>query len=1657
QITAGLKGVALTGIYTNLDALIGNEPFIAHLTTNGGHFVVVKEVTGTTVTYIDDGIEKTVDHAEFEGIWQGNALVVGLPSGAYTPLTEDEMNNLRGAGIYTLPGDYGFGAAFNPSWNPNIAITGYETGMADSTQDVTISSISYKFVYGSDGKLASIYRMEGTIKHLYDAKGRYIGIDISGFTIWNSSWGDQAYQTNEYVESEYHFVYGGDGKLVKIYKQADADSIKERYDQTGKYIGYSIPITDHETGIADFTQEVIIDTITYYFVYGSDGKLAGIYKIDVNNNNVIYRFDKDGNYLGAIYVEKDAAGKISKVYKYDVNGRLTGVAEITVENLGGVDHYVLKNSTIIYDNDGNIIAQIWIKYDLGKMDDTGNVVGLSDPTKLTALNYLFDTVKAEFNTSGAMFLGYELKRKITRAETTTWTTKGMGITWDYAGYEVQKFIQDPNHLSEQILVPNETETKYNVKAITRTYIECAASEADAEDITALRYTEIDGVKYRDVTYSYYTKVMTLDWTQVLTLTSDDVKKSTTKIDDYGWRVARFQTEENFTNYENVWEKKNVNNTTADANDDEWVHTVITSAGRKYRDITYANTTNTTTAPTGALTVPVNDYWVTADNNLIIANYSSVNEGWSETHETAYKTDGTIDALHSKDQTPWSRTTTNVGYVNGSQSTMAYKTEGYAYPTSGAGLLTGLGLTAADFAAKYTAYYKTNGNENKTFWDFLNDTTANKGLDLKEDQLKSIGLTKSELQQLKLSSFTDGWLKLVNILEQKGYYTVSYKDSQWVNFLGLMGLDQKTFNDGWQAFITLGLTQADFDGYEAWEKLNSTKNLWDYIEMKNPELVAKLEALGLTRDDIGGITLNDNKAPTVWSAFKKFMEEKITLWQYLTVPTISGGLGLTNGSDLLINIAKVMGINTTDPDTMFTDLQSKLGNIHVEEGKTAFDKLLDKIKENIFTVIDKDSNGTVAGTEIWDFLINRLGLGETALSGKGITADTFANFSAQTTETLWTLLKDYLSGKWQEASNVNYRSWDKITWYEYDPMAEAAGNLWDYIGNLTGNRELLTAYINQFVSGGTVTIWNYLATLVGGETELIEIFKGLGLTDTQIGSLHNADGTTGTLDTKTITESAWDFIKDKLDDQKSDISFDAFLDRLSSFGSNIFSSFDSNFNYNSDEDAELKDIIDYKDIWFYMTTTLGLNLTQFGLSESDFADFKGITGAKQLWNKLVSLVGSKKMTQETLIAYIDNFSGWLTANPGKTLWNYLVDLVGDDEAKLETIIKEITGLTDIASIKAALTAITSANGNEWGSLLSALGIASDSGKEKDLISRFSEYIQNKFANIDQMPGLWHILVDIVGDDNKDALTQVFLAAFGFDQTVLSIITDITQITTLSLIAKQAVWDALPQNLRDVLAAKDITNLDGLLAGLSNYTGSVKTLWNYLTATDGLGLDLTASGLTESEVNSAFVGNILFEYFAATTGMSKENLRKLGLTVDILSGWTGGTGNDLWKFLTDKAYFVTILGEANITTKEGFWNFLSSTLGISESSRTYTMTIDSKTFTFTLSESQIEARYDIYYTSSGTAKTPWEFMKDLLFNGDNAEVDFEAFLLNKIGINPTQYKNYINDFTNRDWRAKWGFAYDPITQTFKLLAKAFKPGDTDYDKFFGVGGRFNLNQP
>ena len=115
------EGLTLKGANVTIDQLRSiAQPVIAHV--GGNHYIVIKSVNDSAVTYIDNGVEETITIAKFLSVWEGNILTPVVPKGAAV-LDLEGIKGIRGADE-TPPYD-------NPDDKPTTPPTNPETGNSD--------------------------------------------------------------------------------------------------------------------------------------------------------------------------------------------------------------------------------------------------------------------------------------------------------------------------------------------------------------------------------------------------------------------------------------------------------------------------------------------------------------------------------------------------------------------------------------------------------------------------------------------------------------------------------------------------------------------------------------------------------------------------------------------------------------------------------------------------------------------------------------------------------------------------------------------------------------------------------------------------------------------------------------------------------------------------------------------------------------------------------------------------------------------------------------------------------------------------------------------------------------------------------------------------------------------------------------------------------------------------------------------------------------------------------------------------------------------------------------------------------------------------------------------------------------------------------------
>jgi hypothetical protein len=120
---AQAKGITLQGANVTIDQLrsIG-QPVIAHV--GGDHYIVIRSVSDSTVTYLERDTEATITISEFLTIWQGDIVTPVVPGGV-NAFNLEELKDIKGADKPPSPSDPPNG------WTPTLPTnppSGYPAG-----------------------------------------------------------------------------------------------------------------------------------------------------------------------------------------------------------------------------------------------------------------------------------------------------------------------------------------------------------------------------------------------------------------------------------------------------------------------------------------------------------------------------------------------------------------------------------------------------------------------------------------------------------------------------------------------------------------------------------------------------------------------------------------------------------------------------------------------------------------------------------------------------------------------------------------------------------------------------------------------------------------------------------------------------------------------------------------------------------------------------------------------------------------------------------------------------------------------------------------------------------------------------------------------------------------------------------------------------------------------------------------------------------------------------------------------------------------------------------------------------------------------------------------------------------------------------------------
>ncbi|MHC4123641.1 MAG: cysteine peptidase family C39 domain-containing protein, partial [Planctomycetota bacterium] len=452
----------------------------------------------------------------------------------------------------------------------------------------------------------------------------------------------------------------------------------------------------------------------------------------------------------------------------------------------------------------------------------------------------------------------------------------------------------------------------------------------------------------------------------------------------------------------------------------------------------------------------------------------------------------------------------------------------------------------------------------------------------------------------------------------------------------------------------------------------------------------------------------------------------------------------------------------------------------------------------------------------------------------------------------------------------------------------------------------------------------------------------------------------------------------------EVNLNDILEDIAEFLAQEENGYDSNYDYNKDGE------VDGNDVWAYLGEVGIIDVLEgLGLTKDDLADLKA-TDTKDLFGKLAGLIGSKMLVRNIINAY----------DSSKTVWEYLVGLVGDEEKLVK-----IFGSLGLDNAKDILNTKSLNGENLWDFLKTKTG-----KNDAELYKELGKAVESNVNGYGRTPSIWSILLEVVGDENKDNLIGFILAKYGFNKETLLAIMSYSGLdfSITSDLIKDWLREFSGENV-DLINLLQNVNFSDYASWLDNNPD--KTFWDYILEKTGkTEEELKAMGLKESDVNAKFI----YEYLKSEFSLTDDDMRDLGLTEERLAGWQGDGNESLWDYLVDRVSLSGIFLDFDPDTHGSVWDYLKSKgIDLSEAG------IEA------LTKDAVDNTYNKYYDASGITKTPWEFLSNLL-GGENILEE----ILSNCGIDPVKYKNYINGFEYREILVKWGFRYNPDTQRFDV---------------------------
>jgi RHS repeat-associated protein len=341
----------------------------------------------------DDGATLTLNNGEYR-LREANGTVSLFGSGGKLSFVEDtngnritlQYNNTLLSKLVHSNGD-SLTLAYNPQ--------GRLRQITDSTGQV--SSYSYDI---SGEKLLSVTTSQGTTTYIYDTSS--VATKTHSLLSVTS---DQGYQRN--------FVYDNQGRLTQESSNGQTQTLSYAYDNLGK-----VTVTD-STGIS---QSVLLND------RGNAGQIRG-----VNNQNLLFRYDADGNLTGATLPNGGQT-----VYGYDASGNLTQQRNLAGQNVRFTYDSTFNQLTGFTDPKGNGVGYGYdAKGNLNKItyadgssqqfgvDAAGNIIS-SVNRRGSTIAYIYNPsgqlTKKQYADGSSVVYGYDARGNVTSVIDATGTT-----------------------------------------------------------------------------------------------------------------------------------------------------------------------------------------------------------------------------------------------------------------------------------------------------------------------------------------------------------------------------------------------------------------------------------------------------------------------------------------------------------------------------------------------------------------------------------------------------------------------------------------------------------------------------------------------------------------------------------------------------------------------------------------------------------------------------------------------------------------------------------------------------------------------------------------------------------------------------------------------------------------------------------------------------------------------------------------------------------------------------------------------------------------------------------------------------------------------------------------------------------------------------------